>query len=308
MNAYPLSLIVVLGPTATGKTRLGVHLAREWNGEVVSADSRQVYRELTLGSGKDLAEYGSDANAVPHHLIDITDLMHEYTVFHFQKDCFAALASIVHHGKLPVLVGGTGMYLEAVLRGYALAPVPVNPTLRAELQTLSEAQRVERLRRLRGALHNTTDTSESERLVRAIEIAEYNQDHPPQPLPPIRPLLLGVRYPRLVLRERIRQRLQQRLAEGMLDELDGLLAQGISVDRLNRLGLEYRYMLEYRQGRFASMDEFVERLHLAICDFAKRQETWFRRMERNGAHIHWIDAGNELEAGEQVRTWMKIDL
>jgi tRNA dimethylallyltransferase len=282
-------------------------LARQWNGEVISVDSRQVYRELNLGSGKDPDEYGSPENRIPHHLIDIADLSEEYTVFHFQRDCFSAMDSIVRRQRLPVLVGGTGMYLEAVLRGYALAPVPPNLELRRELDGVPEEQLVERLRAFRGHLHNTTDTCERDRLVRALEIAEYTRSHPPEPLPPIRPLLLGVHYPRPELRRRIRARLEQRLAAGMLDELDALLAQGVSRERLNRLGLEYRFMLDYREGRLRSEAEFVERLHLAICDFAKRQETWFRRMERQGAVIHWIAGGEPGQADGLIKIWLKSD-
>jgi tRNA dimethylallyltransferase len=304
MTPPPIPLIVLLGPTATGKTRLGVSLAAQGNGEVISADSRQVYRGLNLGSGKDLQEYILAGRQIPHHLIDVADLGDEYTAFHFQRDCFLALAEIGSRGRLPFLIGGSGLYLEAVLLGYDLRPVPANPARQAELAQLSDEALKERLARFKGPLHNTTDTLERARLVRAVEIAEALAGHPPAPLPPLRALVLGVKVPRAQLRQRIRKRLLDRLQAGMLDEVRGLLARGIPAERLRRLGLEYRFATEHVLGTLPDYDTFVERLALAICDFAKRQETWFRRMEKKGVPIHWVPAEGEAEAAGIVQAWL----
>jgi len=303
MTPPPIRLVVLLGPTASGKTHLGVRLAAQWDGEVISADSRQVYRGLNLGAGKDLQEYTLAGKEIPHHLVDIADLSEEYTAYHFQRDCHLALAEISARGGLPFLVGGSGLYLEAVLLGYDLRPVPVNPALQAELARLSDEVLKERLIRCKGPLHNTTDTSDRTRLVRAVEIAEALAGNPPIPLPRLRALVLGVRIPRAQLRARIRERLLARLEAGMLAEVKGLLEQGVPPERLRRLGLEYRFAADHLLGVLPDYGEFVERLALAICDFAKRQETWFRRMEKKGIPIHWVSLGGEAEAVERIQAW-----
>jgi len=291
--------LVVLGATASGKTRLAVELAREYGGEILSADSRQVYRGLDIGSGKDLAAYSEGGPPVPYHLIDIVGLDREFSVFEFQQRFYEAFESVCARGVMPVVAGGTGMYLEAALRAYRMVEVPEDPALRAELDSMPDAALTERLRAARGALHNVTDTEDRARLIRAIEIAEYSAAHEPPPAPDIRPFILGTVWERDVLRQRIRQRLRERFNAGMIAEVKGLHAQGVPWERLERLGLEYRYIAEYLQGRIPSYMELEQQLWTAICQFAKRQETWFRRMERNGTVIHWIP-GADVERARRV--------
>ncbi|MCM2357945.1 MAG: tRNA (adenosine(37)-N6)-dimethylallyltransferase MiaA [Geobacteraceae bacterium] len=293
-------LLVILGPTASGKTRLGVELARHLSGEVVSADSRQVFRGMDIGTGKDLAEYGE----VPHHLIDIVEPGDEFNVFQFQRRCLEAFAAIGERGRLPILVGGTGMYLEAVLKGYRLVEVPPDPALRAELTSQSMADLAERLKRTADRLHNSTDLLDRERLVRAIEIALYEREHAPEPLPELRPLVFGVRWERPLLRERITLRLRERLNNGMIEEVERLHAAGIPWETLEFYGLEYRFLARHLKGELSRNDMF-QKLNSAIHDFAKRQETWFRRMGRNGAAIHWLDGAGEplAEALEIVQRY-----
>lgn len=281
------NLLVVLGPTASGKTRLGVELARCFDGEIISADSRQVYRGMDIGSGKDLTEYGS----IPHHLIDIVEPAYEFNVFEFQRRFLEAFGDIRQRGRLPVLVGGTGMYLEAVLKGYRLVEVPEDQNLRRELATLTMDVLAERLRSANPRLHNTTDLRDRERLVRAIEIAAYERDHTPEPLPEIRPLVLGIRWERSVLRQRITDRLRARLDHGLIEEVARLHVEGIPWERLEFYGLEYRFVAKHLQGELNRNDLF-QKLNSAIHDFAKRQDTWFRRMERNGTSIHWLDGAD----------------
>ncbi len=289
-------LLVILGPTASGKTRLGVGLARALSGEIISADSRQVYRGMDIGTGKDLAEYGE----VPHHLIDIAAPGEEFNLFLFQRRFLDAFSDIRGRGRLPLLVGGTGMYLEAVLKGYRLVEVPRNPDLRVELANQSMELLAERLKRTSPRLHNTTDLLDRERLVRAIEIADYERDHAPEPLPMIRPLVLGVRWERARLRDRITARLKERLDQGLIAEVERLHATGIAWERLDFYGLEYRFVTRFLKGELTRNDMF-QKLNSAIHDFAKRQETWFRRMERNGTEIRWLDgAGEPLEEALRI--------
>lgn len=294
------NVLVVLGPTASGKTALGARLAARYGGEVVSADSRQVYRGLDIGAGKDLGEYVVDGQAVPYHLIDIVDLDHEFNLFEYQRRCFAVVEELWARKVLPVLVGGTGLYLESVLQGYRLVEAPENPALRAELAALDDAQLAERLRRLNPRQHNTTDLQDRARTVRAIEIAAYSRDHAPAPAPDIRPLVLGTRWPREELRARIWRRLEERLDAGMIEEVRGLLDRGVSPEKLSFLGLEYRYVWDYLRGEVGSRDELVHKLGAAIYQFARRQESWFRRTERRGTEIHWIDRGEYRKAAEVV--------
>jgi tRNA dimethylallyltransferase len=294
------NLLVVLGPTASGKTHLGVRLARALHGEVVSADSRQVYRGLTIGAGKDLDEYVVDGETVPYHLIDVVDLDHEFSVFEYQSRCFQVIEDLTARHTLPVLVGGTGLYIEAVLKGYRMVEVPENPGLRAQLAGLSAEELAARLTDLKPGQHNTTDLVDRDRTMRAIEIAAYTRDHEPPPAPELHPLILGTRWPRDVLLTRIRTRLVERIDAGMIEEVQGLLAQGVPSERLEFLGLEYRYVTDYLEGRLATKEELVEKLFVAICQFAKRQGTWFRRMERRGACIHWVDRAAGSEALKAV--------
>jgi len=288
----PCNLLVVLGPTASGKTRLAVQAARRLDGEVISADSRQVFRGMDIGSGKDLSEYGE----IPHHLIDILEPGSEFNVFAFQRLFFEAFASITRRGKRPILCGGTGLYLDAVLRGYRLVEVPENPPLRAELAPLPAEELAARLQRLRPQQHNTTDLLDRERLIRAIEIAEGEGAAAAglPPLPQLHPLIFGLRWERPALRRRIAARLRERLAEGLLEEVAILHTAGVPWERLEYYGLEYRFVARHLQGEL-SRNDMLQKLEIAIGDFAKRQETWFRRMERQGTPIYWLDgAGDPL--------------
>jgi len=294
------NLIVVLGATATGKTALGARLAHALGGEVISVDSRQVYRGLDIGSGKDLDEYVVEGVRVPYHLIDIADLHGEFSVFDFQRTFYAAFQDIQARGKLPIAVGGTGLYLEAALKGYSLVFAPEDPVLRAELALLDDAALAARLAALRPRQHNTTDTCERERMVRAIEIAMHDGEATPE-APEICPLLLGIRWPREVLRRRIAARLCARLDAGLIAEVRDLHAAGHTWERLNRLGLEYREVGALLRGEIADRAALEQRLGTAIGQFAKRQETWFRRMERNGAQIHWLARPDLAEALRVVR-------
>ncbi len=303
MNDSPVNnpLLVILGPTASGKTRLGVALAqrlamqRGVPCEIISADSRQVFRGMDIGTGKDLGEYGT----VPCHLVDICDPGDEFSVYAFQHHFYAAFSGIRDRGHLPILVGGSGLYLDAIVRGYALTPVPEDPILRQTLSNWTWADLEARLRRLRPHLHNHTDLDSRERLVRAIEIAEgaaTNRSAPP-PLP-LHSTIFGLRWERSVLRQRITVRLEERLAAGLLAEVERLLAGGLAPERLAAYGLEYRFACQYIRGELA-WDPFFQGLNRAIHQFAKRQETWFRHMERHGVVIHWLEgAANPLEEAE----------
>jgi tRNA dimethylallyltransferase len=291
------NLLVILGPTASGKTRLAVGAARALGGEIVSADSRQVYRGMDLGTGKDLAEY----EEVPYHLIDIVDPGYEFSVFEFQRRFFEAFADIRERGRLPILVGGTGLYLDAVLKGYRLVEVPENPELRRELAELDQDALAARLLELRPDLHNSTDLLDRQRLVRAIEIAEGEEAAGAglPPLPSLRPLVFGIRWERQTLRRRITARLKERLEQGLIEEVARLHEEGVPWATLEYYGLEYRFVARHLQGELNRNDMF-QKLNSAIHDFAKRQETWFRRMERQGTKIHWLEGAGE-PLGEMLR-------
>ena len=277
---------VVLGATATGKTTLAVKLAHAKHGEIISADSRQVYRGLDLGTGKDLQEYGS----IPYHLIDVCDLSREFTVFHFQQEVYRIFPQLVEKGSLPIIAGGTGLYLDAILRE--------DPALHEALATKTLPELQDMLIALKPDIHNKTDLEQPDRLIRAIEIARYRQEHPESAaahlhaVPPIKPKIYGISFERSALRERIRRRLIARIDAGMIEETEQIHAQGYSWERLESLGLEYRFTAQYLQGKIESKEAYIEQLYRAIGQFAKRQETWFRRMERNGIEIEWID-GNK---------------
>lgn len=296
MTEPSIDTLVILGPTAAGKTRLGVQLAAEHDGEVISADSRQVYRGLDIGSGKDLDEYVVDGARVPHHLIDVVDLDVEFSVFDFQRGCYAAIEQLAARGRLPVIVGGTGLYLEAALCGYRLVEVPEDPALRAELAGLSDAALVARLKASKTP-HNVTDTADRERLVRAIEIAEgAPRAAPAGPAPALRPLVLGTRWDRETLKQRIKVRLRERLEHGLVEEVEGLLARGVSHARLHALGLEYRYVAQFLAGEIRNRNDLQQKLASAIIAFSKRQATWFRRMERRGVMIQWLEGADLAQA------------
>lgn len=293
-------LLTILGPTASGKTSLAVALADRMKGEIISADSRQVYRRMDIGTGKDLADYRIGDRTIPYHLIDIAEPGTKYNLFQYQHDFLRAYNDITGRGVQPILCGGTGLYLEAVLKGYRLAPVPENRELRNRLAGKSLAELTELLKGLKArngsVMHNVTDVDTATRAIRAIEIEMFNGEHPEQgaELPAIQALVVGVNVDREVRRGRITRRLHQRLDEGMVDEIKGLLDSGIPAEDLIYYGLEYKYVTEYVIGH-ATYEEMTSRLEIAIHQFAKRQMTWFRGMERRGTAIHWIDAGQPVE-------------
>jgi tRNA dimethylallyltransferase len=294
----PAPLLTILGPTASGKTAFAVALADLLDGEIISADSRQVYRGMDIGTGKDLADYAINGRQIAHHLIDIAQPGYKYNLFEYQRDFLAAYNDIRSRGKLPVLCGGTGLYIEAVLKGYRLLPVPENPALRTRLANKSLEELTELLKQYK-TLHNTTDVDTPKRAVRAIEIEEFYRHTPvdERAFPALHALIFGLDISRELRRERISRRLQQRLDEGMADEVRRLLAQGIAPDDLIYYGLEYKYLTLYVTGQL-TRDELFSRLETAIHQFAKRQMTWFRGMERRGFTIHWIDAA--LPTAEKV--------
>jgi len=288
-------MITILGPTASGKTPVAARLAVEIDGEVISADSRQVYRRMDIGTGKDLADYVFDDNLIPYHLIDIREPGTKYNLFEYQQDFFDAYQDIRSRGKVPILCGGTGLYIEAVLKGYHLSPVPQNQELRNRLEGKSLAELTQMLTELKqktgSNMHNTTDVDSCQRAIRAIEIETYNIEHPTprRELPPVDSIIIGIDIDRELRREKITRRLKARLDEGMVDEVKALLEEGISPEDLIYYGLEYKFVTEYLIGQ-TSYDEMFTRLEIAIHQFAKRQMTWFRGMERRGFKIHWIDA------------------
>ena len=286
----PFNLIVILGATATGKTRVGVQVARSLGGEILSADSRQVFRGMDIGTGKDLGEYGG----IPYHLIDVRNPGQEFSVFEFKKAFIETFHAIRSRGRLPILVGGTGLYLESVLLEYQLPEVPEDPALRNELSASSMADLRERLKRTKPELHNTTDLTDRRRLIRALEIAEFTLKIPlPRVDPPeLKPVVFGIQWDRQVLRQRITQRLRERIDGGMIAEVKTLLKAGLSYENLDFYGLEYRYAAIYLKGELNRNDMF-QKLNSAIHQFAKRQETWFRRMERKGIKIHWVEGNHE---------------
>jgi len=306
-------MITILGPTASGKTPLAAALASEIGGEILSADSRQVYRRMDIGTGKDLADYTitnkQEPITIPYHLIDICEPGTKYNLFQYQQDFYDAYRDVVSRGAVPILCGGTGLYIEAVLKGYRLSPVPQNPELRARLENKSLDELTQMLVALKeqngSTMHNKTDVDSCQRAIRAIEIEEYNL-HTPMPkreLPPIDSLIIGVNIDRELRREKITRRLKARLEEGMIDEVKGLLDEGIPADDLIYYGLEYKFVTEYLVGK-TTYDEMFTRLEIAIHQFAKRQMTWFRGMERRGFQIHWIDA--TLPMDEKVNRILQI--
>lgn len=286
-------LITILGPTASGKTTLAVRLAERTGGEIISADSRQVYRGMDIGTGKDLSEYGN----VPYHLIDICDAGSKYNLFQYQEDFRRAFDNIAARGVQPILCGGTGLYIESVLKGYELSPVPQNPALREHLAGKTLAELTEMLidlkRQTGSAMHNTTDVDTPQRAIRAIEIESYNIDNPlpKRTATPVESLIIGVDIDREERRRRISSRLRARLDAGMADEIRRILDSGVPAENLIYYGLEYKYVTEYCIGAL-TYDEMFSRLEIAIHQFAKRQMTWFRGMERRGFTIHWLDACN----------------
>lgn len=297
-------LITILGPTASGKTPLAAALAYKLDTEIISGDSRQVYRRMDLGTGKDLADYTVNGTRIPYHLIDIVEPGYKYNVFEYQRDFLAAYEEIKQKEKLPVLCGGTGMYLESVLKGYRLLPVPENPGLRASLADRSLEELTQMLAAYK-TLHNSTDVDTVKRAIRAIEIEEYYRQQPPEyrEFPQLDSLIIGVDIDRELRREKISRRLKQRLDDGMVDEVKALMECGIAADDLIYYGLEYKYLTLYAIGQL-SYDEMFHQLEIAIHQFAKRQMTWFRGMERRGFTIHWLDARQSTD--EKVQKIMEL--
>jgi tRNA dimethylallyltransferase len=291
------NLLVVLGPTASGKTELAVRLAGRIGGEIISADSRQVYRGMDLGTGKDLSQYRIGETIVPCHLIDILDPEDEFSVFAYQQLFYRCFQEITGRINIPLLVGGTGLYIEAVIRGYRMPAVPENSELRGELDGEGIESLSRRLLAISSEVHNKTDLLERKRLIRAIEIAEFARDNPYHAAnrTPICPLVIGIRREREALRRMITARLHARLAKGLIDEVRGLHEKGIGWERIDSFGLEYRYIGRYLQGRMIR-EEMIQTLNTRIHQYAKRQETWFKRMERNGVRINWIDEADDSKA------------
>lgn len=308
-NMQNQKMITILGPTASGKTSVAAALALRTGGEIISADSRQVYRRMDIGTGKDLADYTIGDVHIPYHLIDIAEPGTKYNLFQYQQDFHTAYNDIRSRGKLPILCGGTGLYIEAVLGGYSLSPVPQNQQLRESLESKSLdelTQMLVELKQKNGSnMHNRTDVDTAQRAIRAIEIETYNLEHPTpeRQMPPVDSLVIGINIDRELRREKITRRLKARLEEGMCDEIRSLIDGGVNPDDLIYYGLEYKFVTEYVVGR-TSYEEMFRQLEIAIHQFAKRQMTWFRGMERRGYTIHWIDAAQSMD--EKVEAIMSI--
>lgn len=308
-NMQNQKMITILGPTASGKTSVAAALALRTGGEIISADSRQVYRRMDIGTGKDLADYTIGDVHIPYHLIDIAEPGTKYNLFQYQQDFHTAYNDIRSRGKLPILCGGTGLYIEAVLGGYSLSPVPQNQKLRDSLEGKSLDQLTQMLVQLKqkngSNMHNRTDVDTAQRAIRAIEIETYNLEHPTpeRQMPPVDSLVIGINIDRELRREKITRRLKARLEEGMCDEIRSLIVGGVNPDDLIYYGLEYKFVTEYVVGK-TSYEEMFRQLEIAIHQFAKRQMTWFRGMERRGYTIHWIDAAQSMD--EKVEAIMSL--
>ena len=308
-NMQNQKMITILGPTASGKTSVAAALALRTGGEIISADSRQVYRRMDIGTGKDLADYTIGDVHIPYHLIDIAEPGTKYNLFQYQQDFHTAYNDISSRGKLPILCGGTGLYIEAVLGGYSLSPVPQNQQLRESLESKSLdelTQMLVELKQKNGSnMHNRTDVDTAQRAIRAIEIETYNLEHPTpeRQMPPVDSLVIGINIDRELRREKITRRLKARLEEGMCDEIRSLIDGGVNPDDLIYYGLEYKFVTEYVVGK-TSYEDMFRQLEIAIHQFAKRQMTWFRGMERRGCTIHWIDAAQSMD--EKVEAIMSL--
>jgi len=283
-------MITILGPTATGKTTLAAHIAYHLNSEIISADSRQVYKGMDLGTGKDYSDYLIFGKNIPYHLIDIVNPGYEYNVYEYQRDFLKVYKNIISRDIEPILCGGTGMYLEAILKGYKLIKVPENNKLRKEFEKKNNESLIQLLIEKK-ELHNVSDTSNRKRLIRAIEIRNYYDTHPDKvkdDFPIIKSKIFGIIFERHQLKERITKRLKERIDEGMINEVENLLISGITPERLKFYGLEYNFLTQYVTGEITKNELFLG-LNIAIHQFSKRQMTWFRRMEKNGFVINWID-------------------
>lgn len=288
-------MITILGPTASGKTSLAAQLAYRMKAEIISADSRQIYRRMDIGTGKDLSDYSVEGKQIPYHLIDIAEPGYKYNLFEYQRDFLTAYEDIKGRGSFPILCGGTGLYIESVLKAYKMMPVPQNDELRERLEDRSLEELTQLLSTYK-TLHNTTDVDTVKRAIRAIEICEYYREHPQEfvDFPHINSLIIGVDIDRELRREKISKRLRARLDEGMVDEVRAILDSGVSAEDMIYYGLEYKYLTNYIIGNL-TYEQMVSELEIAIHQFAKRQMTWFRGMERRGFTIHWIDATLPME-------------
>ena len=293
-------MLTILGPTASGKTTLAAHLARRLGAEIISADSRQIYRGMDIGTGKDLSDYVVDGVSIPYHLIDIADPGYKYNLFEYQRDFLSAYQDIKGRGVFPILCGGTGLYIESVLKAYKMMPVPQNEELRQSLEGKSLEELTAILSTYK-TLHNTTDVDTAKRAIRAIEICEYYRSHPQDfvDFPDINCLVVGVDIARDLRREKISKRLRARLDEGMVDEVRRILDSGVSAEDMIYYGLEYKYLTNYVIGNL-TYEQMVSELEIAIHQFAKRQMTWFRGMERRGFTVHWVDACLPMEEKVEV--------
>ncbi len=303
MNNY--ELITILGPTASGKTALAAALAARLDTEIISADSRQLYRGMDIGTGKDLADYVVDGKSIPYHLIDICDPGYKYNVFEYQHDFFRVFSSMRERNLLPILCGGTGLYIEAVLKGYKLLDVPPNPALRERLSEKSLSE-LETMLASYKVLHNKTDVDSVQRAIRAIEIEEFYRTQAPdvREYAPLNSLIVGVDIDRELRREKISRRLRARLDDGMVDEVRRILSNGVAPEDLIYYGLEYKFLTLYIIGSL-TYEEMVSQLEIAIHQFAKRQMTWFRGMERRGCTIHWLDASLPMaDKVDQILAWL----
>jgi len=292
------NLITILGPTATGKTTLAANLASLIGGEIISADSRQIYRRMDIGTGKDLDDYIVNGQQIPHHVVDIVEPGVKYNVFEYMNAFTEAFNQIIENDKIPILCGGSGMYLDAILRGYELSKVPVNEELRRECAKMTFNELIEKLKSY-GPLHNTSDITSDERLLRAIEIADFQALNRVSSLdlPEFASTNFGIKFDRDDLRSRITERLHQRIDEGMIDEVKNLIREGLNPNDLIYYGLEYKFITYYISGKL-TFNQMINQLNIAIHQFAKRQNTWFRRMEKKGVKIIWID-GN-IEMGDKL--------
>ncbi len=295
MQKQAYNLIAVVGATAGGKTSVATNLANILNGEIISADSRQVYRGMDIGTGKDLADYNINGTNIPYHLIDILDAGEKYNVYQYQKDFYKCFEDIQSRGKFPVVCGGTGLYLEAILKQYKLIKVPENSELRENLMEKSLEELSKILEQYK-KLHNSSDTDTKERAIRGIEIEQYYENYPEKKLryPEINPLIIGVKFDRLSRRKRITQRLHERLNEGMIEEVQQLMNNGVDKETLLYYGLEYKFITQYLTGEM-EYENMIQKLEIAIHQFSKRQQTWYRKMERQGVKIHWLDGYMPIE-------------
>jgi tRNA dimethylallyltransferase len=300
------NLIVILGPTASGKTQLAAQLAYDLQGEIISADSRQVYKGMDIGTGKDLNQYLIGGRKIPYHLIDIIDPQSEFSLFEFQNRFYKIFTQLRRKRIMPIMVGGTGLYLESVLTGYNMPQVPPDQELRKILSLQSKKQLQEILQALKPRLHNKTDLDDPERLIRAIEIerARAIKGEEQQEKPDIDAVVLGINWERSELRQRITSRLKERLAQGMMEEVKNLHSAGLTWKKLESFGLEYRFISQYLQNKI-TFDEMINKLNTSIHQFAKRQETWFRRMEKKGIVINWIPANNYPLLKETVMKFLR---